>query len=124
MSFLLTTLALFAQADAAPPQQPSILPMILMTALLFGIIYFLMIRPQQRADAARRAMQARIKKNDHVVTTGGIKGVVTSVKDDEVTLKVDEANNVRIRFTRSSIAAILSEADEKPGAEGGGEGKK
>jgi preprotein translocase subunit YajC len=102
----------------APPQQPSILPMVVMMALLFGIIYLLIVRPQQRAEAQRREMQARIKKNDHVITTGGIKGIVTSVKDDEVTLKVDEANNVRIRFTRASIAAVVGEGEERA-AEGG-----
>jgi preprotein translocase subunit YajC len=100
---------------AAPPGQepPSVIPTFVMFGLLLAIVYLLILRPQKRAEQDRVDMQARVKKNDHVITSGGMKGIVTSVKDDEVTLKVDESNNVRIRFTRASIAAIVSEAEEK-----------
>lgn len=111
-------------AQAQSPAQ-GLGPTVLMFGMLIAILYFLIWRPQRRAEAERQEMLSRVKKNDHVVTTGGLKGVVTSVKDDEVTLKVDEANNVRIRFTKSSIAAIVSgEEEEKEKPSEAGEGKK
>jgi preprotein translocase subunit YajC len=88
-----------------------IAPTLIMFGLLFGIMYFLIWRPQKQKEEERKELLKRIKKNDHVVTTGGIIGIVTSVKDDEVTLKVDDAQNVRIRFTRGSIAGIVGEAE-------------
>jgi len=81
--------------------------------IIFGIMYFLLIRPQQQKEKERQEMLTRIKKNDHVLTTGGMHGIVMSVKDDEVTLKVDDAQNVRIRFARSAIAGIVG-GGEKP----------
>src|SRR2546423_745727 len=96
-------------AAAAGQEPQSIVPTFVMFGLLLAIVYFLILRPQKRTEQERQDMQGRVKKNDHVITSGGMKGVVTSVKDDEVTLKVDESNNVRIRFTRSSIAAIVGE---------------
>jgi len=117
---MLHDLPVLAQ-DAGQP--PSSVPMLVMFAVLIGILYFLIWRPQRQRERERQEMLARVKKNDHVVTTGGIHGIVTSVKDDEVTLKVDEANNVRIRFSRSAIGAIVAEGagtlgtppGEKPG---------
>ncbi len=100
-------------ADAPPPAQDqggtarslifTWLPIVLMIVLL----YWVMIKPQRRREKERQELLGKIKKNDHVVTTGGIHGVVTSVKDNEVTLKVDEANNVRLRFERGAIARIV-----------------
>ena len=84
--------------------------------LLFGVpillFWLLLIRPQQQAQQrerkTREAMLASLKKNDRVVTVGGIYGVVTNVNrdDDEVTIKVDEAANVKLRITISSIARV------------------
>jgi preprotein translocase subunit YajC len=99
-------------APGGPQEQPSLIPTFVMFGLLLAIIYFLILRPQRRAEQERQSMQGRVKKNDHVLMSCGMKGIVTSVKDDEVTLKVDESNNVRIVFTKSSIAAILSERGE------------
>jgi preprotein translocase subunit YajC len=80
------------------------------------IFYFLLLRPQRREQAAREAMLSALKKNDKVVTVGGMIGSVANISPDgqEVTLKVDD--NTRIRMVRSSIQRVLS-ADgeaEKP----------
>jgi preprotein translocase subunit YajC len=82
------------------------LPLII---LLVAVFYFLVIRPQSREQARRRAMLAAVKKNDRVVTAGGIYGVVTNVHQeaDEVTVKVDEATNTKLRLTLSSIVRVL-----------------
>ena len=53
-----------------------------------------------------------MKKNDHVVTKGGMHGVVMNVKDDEVVLKIDEQQNVKVRFQKCAIATILGEDKE------------
>jgi preprotein translocase subunit YajC len=98
----------------AQAAEPSFTPTLLMFAALFAIMYFLIWRPQKKREEERQEMLKRLKKNDHVVTSGGIHGVVTSVKDDEVTLKVDEAQNVKIRFARSAIAGIVGEGEMPP----------
>ncbi len=74
------------------------------------LFYFMLIRPQRKEQARRQDMLAGVKKNDRVVTIGGIYGVVMNVhrEADEVTLKVDEATNTKLRITLSSIARVVS----------------
>ena len=75
------------------------------------LFYFLLIRPQGREKANRQNLLDSLKKNDRVVTVGGIFGVVTNIQrdSDEVTIKVDEATNTKLRVTRSSIARVLAD---------------
>lgn len=75
------------------------------------LFYFLLIRPQRREQSRRQTMLAAIKKNDRVVTVGGIHGVVTNVhrEADEVTIKVDEATNTKLRMTLGSISRVLTD---------------
>ena len=75
------------------------------------IMYFVMFRPQMKEQKRRRAMLAAIKKHDHVVTSGGIHGVVVSVSENEIVLKVDD--NVRIKFARSAVAAVLAKDQDE-----------
>ncbi len=79
--------------------------------LLFVVMYFLMLRPQRKKDQERREMLSSIKRNDHVVTIGGIRGVITSVKEDELVLRVDDAKDVRLKFSRSAISRVLKPAE-------------
>jgi preprotein translocase subunit YajC len=102
-------ISLLAQQD---PQGGNPLVQILTLVVPIGILfYFLMIRPQQRERAQRQAMIDAIKKNDRIVTIGGIYGVVVNVRrdDDEVTIKVDEANNTKLRVTFGAIARVIVE---------------
>ena len=71
--------------------------------------YFIMLRPQQRREKQRRELLSEIKKNDKVVTIGGIIGKVADLSSDgrEVTIKVDDTT--RIRLLRSSIQTIYDE---------------
>lgn len=84
---------------------------------IFLLFYFLLLRPQRREQARRQAMLAAIKKNDRVITIGGIYGVVTNVhrEADEVTIKVDETTNTKLRVTLSAIARVLSEEPTEQG---------
>jgi preprotein translocase subunit YajC len=81
--------------------------------LIFAIMYFVMIRPQQKQLKAQRDMIGGLKKGDEVITQGGLLGKVHLVADKTVTLEV--ANNVRIRILKTSIqgkVAGLEEAEE------------
>src|SRR5947209_12059939 len=110
-----------ATPDANPPSQ-SPLALIITLAPIFIIGYFLLMRPMRRQEKERQALLSALKKNDKVVTSGGLIGIVASIKDkeDEVTLKVDESSNVRVRVTKASIVRIASAEDgSKESKEGG-----
>jgi preprotein translocase subunit YajC len=86
----------------------------LLPILVIGVfIYFLAIRPMKKQEKERKLLLESIKKNDRVLTSGGIIGVIANIrdKDEEVVLKVDENSSVRLRVTRSSIVRVLSEKD-------------
>jgi len=80
-------------------------------ALIFLLFYFLIMRPERRKQADHKSLLESLKKNDRVITIGGIYGVVANVQrdDDRVTLKIDEANNTKIDVTFNSIARVLVE---------------
>lgn len=107
---MLHALILFAaendKGDGTPPWAMFV-PLI----LIFVVFYFLIIMPARRKERLQREeLFTKLKKNDEVLTSSGIIGIVANIKDtgDEVTLKVDESSNVRIRVLRSSIVRILS----------------
>ena len=93
-----------APAGGAQPGNPlmSMLPMII---AFFAIMYFLMIRPQQKRERERRNMLGSLAKGDNVITTGGICGSVVGLSEDRVVLRVDE--NVTMEFVRGAIAQVL-----------------
>ncbi len=97
-----------AQGDAPGGGWVQILTLVVPIGILF---YFLMIRPQQRERSQRKSMIDALKKNDRIVTIGGVYGVVTNVRreDDEVIIKVDEANNTKLRITFGAIARVIVE---------------
>jgi preprotein translocase subunit YajC len=80
--------------------------------LVFIVFYFLMIRPQQRRVKALQASIAAVKKNDQVVTAGGIVGKVTKVEDAFV--EVEIAANTRVRVVKATIAEVLNPTAAKP----------
>ena len=87
----------------------------LIPLLLVGLIfYFIVIRPQSKERKTREAKLKSIKKHDKVVTNAGIHGVVVALDEDTVTLRVDDKNNVRVRFSRSAIWQIQTDDEEKP----------
>ena len=86
---------------------------ILMMVAIFAIFYFLLIMPQQRRQKKWQAMLKEIKPGDKVVTSGGLSGVIMSVKDDAVVLRVPP-DNVKLEVTRSSIVTLTTaEASSK-----------
>ena len=80
----------------------------IMMAVLFGIFYFLMIRPQQKKQKEIKNMIANLAHGDTVVTSGGIQGKVTGLTETVVTLEI--ADKVRIKVNRSFISAVLQKS--------------
>jgi preprotein translocase subunit YajC len=108
---------LFAEAAEGGGGSPlGIVPGLLVVAVLF---YFLMIRPERRKQATHRALLDGLKKNDRVVTIGGIHGVVVNVQREanEVTIKVDEGTNTKLRVDFTAIARVVVEQPTAEGAE-------
>lgn len=92
------------ESGVAAPGNPfsSMLPMIV---IFIAIMYFLMIRPQQKRDRERRQMLGALAKGDNVITTGGICGSVVGISEERVVLRVDD--NVTVEFVRGAIAQVL-----------------
>ena len=95
-----------------------LLPMVLMV----GLLYMVMIRPQQRKARAARTLQSAVERGDEIVTIGGIYGEVTEVDDETVVVEI--ADGVEVRFVRSAIARKLVFDDEPQHADGPGKAAK
>jgi preprotein translocase subunit YajC len=78
---------------------------------MFAIMYFLIIRPQQKQKRERESLLRAIKKGDRVVTSGGLYGTVVGLSEHTVTLKV--ADQVKLDFERSAIGRIVPAAGDK-----------
>lgn len=78
--------------------------------LIFAIMYFLLIRPQQKKVKEHKAMVDGLRRGDQVVTQGGLIGKVVKVKDDGE-LEVELAENVKVRVVQSTIATVLSKTE-------------
>ena len=95
----------YAQA-AAPAGGAAGLASFLPLVLIFVIMYFLMIRPQQKRAKEHRAMVEALKKGDEVVTQGGLVGKVTAVRDQE--LEVEIAPGVKVRVIRATVTGLVN----------------
>jgi preprotein translocase subunit YajC len=117
-----TDLLMFAQADgggagavpangAAGPSVNPLVQMAPMLAMFAVLFYFIMIRPQQREQKDRKQKLDALKKNDKVLTIGGIIGTIVDLSGDgkRVTLRVDDGT--RIKFTRGSIQGLYDDSD-------------
>ncbi len=78
--------------------------------LIFVIMYFLMIRPQQQKLKQHQAMVAALRKGDQVVTQGGLIGKVSRVKDD-AEVEVELADGIKVRVVRNTIAQVVNKTE-------------
>lgn len=78
--------------------------------LIFGIMYFLLIRPQQKKVKEHQAMVSALRRGDQVVTQGGIIGKVVKVKEDGE-IEVEIADGVKVRVVQSTIATVVSKTE-------------
>lgn len=78
--------------------------------LIFLIMYFLLIRPQQKKMKEHQAMVAALRRGDQVITQGGLIGKVVKVKDDGE-LEVEVADGVKVRVVQNTIATVLNKTE-------------
>ena len=99
----------YAQAAGGAVANPILqfLPLI----LIFVIMYFLMIRPQQKKLKDHKAMVEALRRGDQVVTQGGIIGKVSRVKEGEQDVEVEIAEGVKVRVVKSTISQVLSKTE-------------
>lgn len=90
-----------APAGAGPNPLASFIPII----LIFIIMYFVLFRPQMRRQKEQQKLVAALKTGDRVVTSSGIHGMITNVKDTTVTVKV--ADNVKLEMEKSAVTNVV-----------------
>lgn len=111
---MLLALSLFAQQPAAGEASGAPFWMSMMPILFIVLIgYFLLLRPAQVQEKRRQALVQNLKKNDKIENSGGILGIVDSVKDDEVLLKGG------MRVTKRSVVRVIAADDGKESKDGG-----
>ena len=79
--------------------------------LIFVIMYFLLIRPQQKKAKEHQTMVRDLRRGDQVVTQGGVIGKVSRVKDDENEIEVEIADGVKVRVVKATIAQVLNKTE-------------
>ncbi len=84
--------------------------MLIPLILMFGVFYFLLIRPQQKRQKAQKELMSELQKGDKVVTSGGIHGVISNVKEQTIILKASD--NVKLEITRSNITRVEKKSGE------------
>ena len=104
-----TAHALGASPEGGGSQNPitSLLPFVLM----FLVLYLLILRPQMKKQKAQQRMVDELEKGDEVVTSGGLHGIITNIKDDIIVLKI--AENVKIELSRAAVQRNKSAEDRK-----------
>lgn len=114
MQYILLQAAPAAGQQAASGQQAggggNPTQMLIMMVAMFAILYFLMIRPQQKRQKEMQKMLDALQVNDKVITTSGIYGRIVSIKPDKniVVIEIDDTNKVRVDFQRSAVAAVIT----------------
>ncbi len=99
-----------AYAQAAGGADGGMIMQLLPLVLIFGVFYFLLIRPQQKKMKDHKAMISAVRRNDKVVTAGGVFGKITKVHDDDrVTIEI--ADGVKIDVVSSTLSTVVSRGD-------------
>jgi preprotein translocase subunit YajC len=97
---------MFQQPTGGGNSLTMILPMVLMVVVL----YLLMIRPQQKRQKQWQAMLAAIKTGDRVTTAGGIRGIILSIKDDTIVIRV-APDGIKMEVAKNAIASVTTNDD-------------
>jgi len=79
--------------------------------LIFGIMYFLLIRPQQKKAKEHKQMVEAVRRGDQVITQGGLIGKITKVKENENEVEVEIATGVKVRVVQSTIVAVMNKTE-------------
>ena len=92
-------------AQAAPQGQQSMVPSLIFFGLMFAAMYFLMIAPQRKKQKEHAKLLASLSTGDEVLTTGGIFGTITNVKEDRFVVRI--ADNTKIEVGKSFITTVV-----------------
>ena len=98
-----------AASSANPLQSYGIL---IVMPLIILVFYFLVMRPQNKKQKEAKKMLEGLRKGDRVVTIGGLRGTVLSVKDDAVVLLVDEKTNTKLEYSKNAVSTVLKREEE------------
>jgi len=85
---------------------------LLLPVLMIGVVYLMMIRPQQKKQKQWTEMLAQLKTGDRITTTGGIRGTIISIKDDAMVIRV-APDGIKIEVVKSSIASVTTQEEGK-----------
>lgn len=96
--------------------QGNLMNMLIWFAVFFGIVYFIIIRPNSKQQKERRAMLDSLKVKDKVITIGGVHGTITRIDEDTVMVKV--APNVELEFLRTAVQTIENRDYKESGSKG------
>ena len=88
-----------------------LMPLVMMGAI-FGVFYFLLIMPQQKKQKKWQAMLGELKNGDKIVTSGGIRGTIISLKDDALVLRVPP-DNLKLEISRASVVSVTTAEEGK-----------
>lgn len=80
--------------------------------LIFVVFYFLIFRPQKQKQSEHQNMVANLKKNDEIITVGGMHGTIVNIKDTTFVVRVDE--NVKIEIEKSSVSVLKKASPSQP----------
>ncbi len=95
----------YAQTAGGAPAAGGGLQFLILMAVLFGLMYFMMIRPQMKRQKELKKMIGELAKGDEVLTNGGLAGRIDALDDSFITLEI--AANVKVRVQRQAISAVL-----------------
>ena len=84
---------------------------LIMLLLIFVIMYFLLIRPQQKKVKEHNAMLAALRRGDQIITQGGVVGKIVKVKDEANEVEVEIAEGVKVRVVKSTIATVMNKTE-------------
>lgn len=99
---------------AAPAEgggEPNVIAGLLPFALMFVVLYFLILRPQMKKTKDQQRMIDELEKNDEIVTSGGIHGTILNIKDDILVVKI--AENVKIEISRAAVSRVKNKEETK-----------
>lgn len=104
-----TTTPSGTETPATPQQRSPFEPtQFIFLGLMFVLMYLILFRGPRKKQQQQKQMMQALAKNDRVQTIGGIIGTVVDIKDDEITLKIDESNNTKMKIIRSAISRNMS----------------
>ena len=85
---------------------------VIVIVVLFALMWFLLVRPQRKRSESQLVMQDNLRKDDEIITAGGLHGTVVSIEDD--VLEIEIAKDVVVRLDRRAVAAVVKPEEEEP----------